>query len=230
MSARITDIDTALTRLLEYTGELAAKRRAEPRDDLVTRIAQTADEEGGWTDFEVRGFIAGLVFAGHETTKNQLGWMVALLAERPDVWEAVAAGTLTPAEVVEEVMRLRGAATNVGRTVAEPIEVQGERLEPGTRLLLSLWSANRDEAAYPEPDALAPRANAELPHVAFGHGPHFCLGAALARAELQEALAALTARLQCPTVEAGARWMPPVGITGPEVLPIRFTPRTGGVA
>ena len=228
MAARIGDIDAALTRLLEYTGELATKRRADPRDDLVTRIAKAADEEGGWTDFEVRGFIAGLVFAGHETTKNQLGWMVALLAERPDVWDAVASATLTAAEVVEEVMRLRGAATTVGRTVTEPLEVQGERLEPGTRVLFSLWSANRDETVYPKPDEIAPRENAEMPHVGFGHGPHFCLGAALARAELQEALAALTARLHCPTIEAGAVWTPPVGINGPEILPIRFARRMDG--
>jgi hypothetical protein len=225
MAARLPEIDEALTRLLEYTGALAAKRRVDPRDDLVTRIAKAADDEGGWSEFEVRGFIAGLVFAGHETTKNHLGWLVALLAERPDIWDAVASGALTAAEVVEEVMRLRGAATNVGRTVAEPVEVGGERLEPGTRVLFSLWSANRDEAAYPKPDEMAPRENAETPHVAFGHGPHFCLGAALARAELQEALAALSARLHCPRLEPGATWKPPIGINGPEVLPIAFERR-----
>src|SRR5262249_14090928 len=92
MGTRIAELDEALTHLREHTGQLAAKRRTDPRDDLVTRIAQAADEEGGWTDFEVRGFIAGLVFAGHETTKNQLGWMVALLSDRADVWDAVARG------------------------------------------------------------------------------------------------------------------------------------------
>jgi len=225
MGTRIAEIDEALTHLLEYTGQLAAKRRTDPRDDLVTRIAQSADEEGGWTDFEVRGFIAGLVFAGHETTKNQLGWMVALVSERPDIWDALARGELTPAEVVEEVMRLRGAATNVGRTVVEPVEVDGERLEPGTPILFSLWSANHDEAAFPEPEKMAPRENADVPHVGFGHGPHFCLGAALARAELQEALAALTVRLECPTVGQDAEWSSPMGINGPTRLPLTFKRR-----
>src|SRR6185503_8935 len=225
MALRLPEIDEALTRLLEYTGELATKRRADPRDDLVTRIAQAADEEGGWSDFEVRGFIAGLVFAGHETTKNQLGWMVALLADRPDLWDAVAGGDLTAAEVVEEVMRLRGAATNVGRTVAEPVEVDGERLEAGTQVLFSLQSANRDEAAFPKPETMAPRENGDVPHVGFGHGPHFCIGAALARAELQEALSALSARIGCPTVEPGGTWRPPMGINGPETLPITFRRR-----
>jgi cytochrome P450 len=224
MAARIGEIDDALTQLLAYTGTLAAARRAEPRDDLVTRIAQAA-EEGGYDDFQVRGFIAGLVFAGHETTKNQLGWMVSVLSQRPDVWDAVATAALGADEVVEEVVRFRGAVTTVGRTVAEPAAVDGERLEPGTRVMFSLWSANHDERAYPRPDAIAPRENAAIPHVGFGHGAHHCLGAALARAELQEALAALSARIECPTVGADAVWKPPMGITGPERLPIAFRRR-----
>src|SRR5262245_61574464 len=73
---RIGEVDEALLNLVDYTGRLAEARRAEPRDDLVTRIAQAAHEDG-WSVDEARGFIAGLVFAGHETTKNQLGWMVA---------------------------------------------------------------------------------------------------------------------------------------------------------
>jgi cytochrome P450 len=225
LATRIGEVDEALTQLLAYTGTLAAARRAEPRDDLVTRIAQAADEEGGWTEEEVRGAIAGLVFAGHETTKNQLGWTVAVLAERPRVWNAVADGSLAVADVIEEVLRYRSAATNVGRTTAEPVEYDGERFEAGTRVLLSLWSADNDEAAYPKPKEIAPAENAEAPHVAFGHGAHHCLGAALARAELQEALAALTSRLECPTLGEGAVWKPPVGITGPERLPIAFRRR-----
>ena len=66
---------------------------------------------------------------------------------------------------------------------------------------------------------------ASAPHVAFGHGPHHCIGAALARAELQEALAALTSRLGCPTIGADAVWRPPLGINGPERLPITFKAR-----
>ena len=225
VAMHVTAVDDALTRLLDYTGALARARRTAPRDDLVTRIAQ-AGEEDGWTDFEVAGAIAGLVFAGHETTKNQLGWQVTVLAGRPDLWDAVARGDVSPADAVEEVLRHRSAVTGVGRRVAEPVMVDGERLEPGEQVFLSIWSADHDEAAYRRPEALEPRQGAENPHLAFGYGAHHCLGAALARAELQEALDALTHRLGCPSVGADAVWRPPLGINGPERLPISFTPRT----
>ena len=227
VTQHITRVDEALTQLLAYAGELAAQRRAEPRDDLVTRIAQAADEDGGFTAFEVQGFIAALVFAGHETTKNQLGWMVAVLAGQPGVWDGVAEGSLTVAEVVEECLRYRSAVTGVGRTAVEPVMVRGERLETDETLFLSVWAANHDEAVYPRPESFDPVRNADPPHLAFGHGPHYCLGAALARAELQEALSALTLRLGCPSVGAEAEWKPPLGINGPERLPITFARRAG---
>jgi len=220
----ITVVDEALERLLAYTSELAARRRADPRDDLVTRIAQAGSEDG-WTDLEVAGSIAGLVFAGHETTKNQLGWMIAVLAGRSDLWDAVGKGDLAATTLVEEVLRYRSAVTGVGRRVAEPIAVDGARLEVGEQVLLSLWSADHDESTYPRPEELDPQQTVDTPHLAFGHGAHYCLGAALARTELQEALAALTSRLECPTVGADAIWKPPLGINGPDRLPITFACR-----
>jgi cytochrome P450 len=223
--ARIAEVDAALTALLDYTGGLAEARRREPRDDLVTRIAQAADADG-WSVAEARGFIAGLVFAGHETTKNQLGWTVAVLARHPEVWQAIASGAAAVADVVEEVLRLRSTVTGVGRMVAEPLEHRGEPLATGTSLILSIWGADHDARAYPDPEHLDAAAHRDVPHVAFGYGPHHCLGAALARAELQEGLAALTARITCPVPGEGAAWKPGVGITGPLRLPITFTATT----
>lgn len=229
IAARIGEVDEALVRLLAYTAALAERRRAEPRDDLVTRIAVAALEEG-WSEEDAASFIGGLVFAGHETTKNQLGWMIAVLASRPDLWDAVAAGALSTRDVVEEVLRFRSAVTGVGRRVAQAVEYRGERLEPGTRVFFSIWSADQDETVFPRADELDPVANREVPHMAFGHGAHFCLGAALARAELEEALAALAARIGCPTVGEGAVWRAPAGINGPDRLPITYATRPARVA
>jgi cytochrome P450 len=129
------------------------------------------------------------------------------------------------AETVEEVLRQRSTVTAVGRAAPKDFEHAGEHIDAGSTLLLSLWSANHDPAVYRRPDELAPEENRTAPHLAFGHGAHHCLGAALARAELQEALAALSARLTCPKLAAGASWKPPIGITGPETLPITFAAR-----
>jgi hypothetical protein len=221
----IAEVDAALVQLLDYAAGLAAARRAAPRDDLVTRIALAAGEDG-WSDDDVAGFIAGLTFAGHETTKNQLGAMVAILADRADLWDALAAGALDVGPVVEETLRYHPAVRDATRRVSEPIEIGGERLEAGTQVYLSLWSANRDENAYPDPNRLAPIPTTDVPHLAFGHGAHHCLGAALARAELQEALRALTTRIACPTVASGVEWNTPLGVHGPMRLPLTFTQRS----
>ena len=220
----VAEVDTALNELLAYTTELAARRLVEPQDDLVTRIAE-AGRDAGWTPFEVSGSIAGFVFAGHETTKNQLGWTVAVLSEQPAVWDAVASGKLAAADVVEEVLRYRSTATSVGRTASTTLEIGGETIEEGKTVICSLWSANHDPAAYPEPDVLDVGRRRGEPHFAFGHGAHFCIGAALARAELQEGLTALATRLTTPKVGADAEWTPPLGITGPARLPITFAAR-----
>jgi cytochrome P450 len=224
VAMHIAAVDEALTELLAYTASLAEQRRRDPRDDLVSRIAAAALDDG-WSEFEVHGFIAGLVFAGHETTKNQLGWMIQVLAEHPRLWDEVADGAVATADVVEEVLRFRSAVTGVGRTAAEPVEVGGEPIAAGEPVFLSVWSANHDERVFADPERVDPAHGAAAPHVAFGHGAHHCLGAALARAELQEALTALAARLECPTVEPGSAWRPPLGINGPEALPIRFRVR-----
>lgn len=224
VAMHIDAVNDALVRLVAYTGELAEARRLDPRDDLVTRISVAGREEG-WSDAEIRGFIAGLVFAGHETTKTQLGWTIAVLAERPDLWDGVGSGAVDAGPVIEEVLRYRSAVTGVGRAAVEPIPVGDDRIEAGQQVFLSVWSANQDEAVYPHPERLDPAQNEANPHLAFGHGAHHCLGAALARAELQEGLAALTARIGCPTVGPDAVWKPPVGINGPDRLPITFAPR-----
>lgn len=220
----IAAVDAALSELLAYTADLATQRRVDPKDDLVSRIAAAAAEDG-WSDFEASGFIAGLVFAGHDTTKNQLGWTIATLSEHPDVWDAVADGTRTAQDVVEEVLRHRSAVTGVGRTAVEPVPVGDDTIRAGEQVFFSVWSANHDEKAFAHPEELRVGQSADVGHFAFGHGAHFCLGAALARAELQEALTALTARITVPVLGADAAWRPPAGINGPDRLPITFTAR-----
>jgi cytochrome P450 len=225
LPVKIKEIDAALTSLLAYADELVSSRRAEPRDDLVTRIAQAVDEDAGIDETVIRASVAGLVFAGHETTKNQLGWMIAVLSEVPDEWERVAADPERARDVIEEVLRFRSTASNFGRLALEDVEIGGERIAKGTSVLASIWSANRDSREFPKPDQIAVDENRAGVQVAFGQGAHHCLGAALARAELQESLIALTRKMKCPKVEPGAEYLPPIGINGPTKLPISFERR-----
>ncbi|MEZ5141732.1 MAG: cytochrome P450 [Acidimicrobiales bacterium] len=227
----IGEVDAALDELLAYTASLVERRRREPLDDLVSRLAAVVDDpeaaEGGppWTADDVASFVAGLVFAGHETTRNQLGLMVWVLSSHPDVWDAVAGGSVTSADVVEEVLRLRSTATSVVRIAAEDAAVGGVSVEAGELVQVSLWAADHDPAAFADPEAFDPASHATASHLAFGHGPHHCLGAALARAELQVALEVLSRRITCPVLAEGATWRPPVGITGPDHLPVTFSAR-----
>ncbi len=169
--------------------------------------------------------MAGLVFAGHETTRNQIGLMVWLLSSHPEVWDGVADGTLPAAAVVEEVLRDRSTATGVMRVATEDEDLAGVPVRAGEHVMVSLWSADHDPAAFPQPDEFDSTAHGSTPHLAFGHGAHHCLGAALARAELQVTLEVLARRITCPVLDGPGEWRPPVGITGPDWLPITFKPR-----
>jgi cytochrome P450 len=225
LASKIREVDAALEQLLAYADELVTARRAAPRDDLVTRVAQAVDEEAGLDEALIRASIAGLVFAGHETTKNQLGWMMAVLAEQPDEWDRVSREPERARDVIEEVLRFRSAATSLGRLALEDVELFGVRIPKDSTVIASLWSANRDAAEFPRPDEFAVDDNRAGVQLAFGQGAHHCLGAALARAELQESLIALAQRMRCPRLEAGAEFLPPIGINGPTRLPIAFEPR-----
>jgi cytochrome P450 len=225
LPTKIGEIDAALSQLLAYAAELVAARRKEPRDDLVTRIAQAADEESGFDEDEIVGSVAGLVFAGHETTKNQLGWMIAVLSEVPAEWERVASEPDRARDVIEEVLRFRSTATNFARIAREDVVIGGETIAKDSLVMASIWAANRDPAEFPKPDEFAVDDNRSGVQLAFGQGAHHCLGAALARAELQEALIALARAMTCPKLEPGATFLPPIGINGPSYLPIRCSRR-----
>jgi cytochrome P450 len=105
------------------------------------------------------------------------------------------------------------------------VELFGEHIPAGATVIASIWSANRDAREFAKPEEFNVDENRGGVQLAFGQGAHHCLGAALARAELQESLVALSRRLHCPKLEPGSEYLPPIGINGPSVLPISFTPR-----
>jgi cytochrome P450 len=224
-ASRIAEVDVALQTLVDYARELLHARRKQPQDDLVTRLAQAVDADGGFDEAELAAALAGLVFGGYETTKNQLTFMIASLAGAPEEWDRVAKEPARAAKTVEESLRHRSAISLVGRVATEDFVVSGCPVHKGAPVVASLWGGNRDPSVWREPKQLDPDAHDGIPQLAFGHGAHYCVGAALARAELQEALIALSSALTCPRLCDGAEWSPPLGITGATRLPIAFSAR-----
>jgi cytochrome P450 len=229
LSLRLTEhrseAEEGMARLQEYVRTLIADRRAAPRDDIVTALVQAEEAGDRLNDRELETMIAGLLFAGYDTTRNQLGLAMALFATNPDQWAALRADPALAPAAVEEVMRFSGAVNAVPRVVLEDLELDGYLVKAGTLLMLSTAGANRDPAAFKDPlrfDITVPRE----PQLTFGGGPHFCLGASLARAEMQEALPVLASAMPDLALDGEPVWRQPFGIFGPDRLPLRFSART----
>jgi cytochrome P450 len=192
------------------------------RGTVIATIARSV-REGDLPESTAVSLVVGLLSAGNDPTINQLGVMIEVMSEQPHLWDALCAGESEPAPVIEEVLRFRPTNHQVNRRVAKSFEYDGVRFEEGQQLIMRLVAANHDRCRFANPDEFDLEANYGS-HVAFGFGPHYCLGAALARAQLQEALRALTVRLTCPTVLESVP-KPEGGIVGPARLSISFTAR-----
>ena len=172
----------ASTDFAAYVRELVAERRADPRDDLVSDLATT-----DLTDEEVVASVVLLLNAGHEASVNVFGNGATAMLRRG----------ITPATdtalTVEECLRFDSALQLFVRTATAPVEVGGVRVEPGERISVLLGSANRDRTVFDRADSFVADRDPN-PHVAFGVGVHFCLGAPLARMELAESMALLWER------------------------------------
>ncbi|MFI1302468.1 cytochrome P450 [Streptomyces sioyaensis] len=191
---------TAVGELVAYmSGHIAAKR-AEPTDDLLSTLIEGSSGEGeALTDAELLGTGIGLLVAGHETTANMIGKMVAMLLADRTRWERLLENHSLVRSTVEEALRFdANGGFGLRRFLTEDIEIGGEVLPNGTTVVCALAAANRDETAF-ENAAEMDLARTPNPHLAFGAGPHSCLGQALARTELQVALEVLLRRL--PSLE-----------------------------
>ncbi len=216
----------AQDELDEYVGALIERRRATPSDDLISALI-AADEEGDrLTHGELVMLCEAVLMAGTDTTRNQIGCSISLFLRHPDQWRLLADQPDLAPRAVEETMRYFGAVRGTGRFASEDIEYRDVLFPKGTFLAPSLATANRDGSVFDDPSTFdITRQPASKPQLTFGSGIHYCLGAALARAEQQEALAIMAQRL--PDLESAGEivWKPgSVGIFGPERLPVRFTP------
>lgn len=185
--------------LLGYFGELAARRRREPADDLVSAMLAARDAEDVLSEDEVVMLAMNLLLGGHETTTAQISNFCYLLLVEPDRWAALAADPGLVPRAVEELLRyvpvLAGGAMPAYAT--EDVEIGGVTVRAGEPVIVDLAAANRDGAEFTDPERLD-LTRAHNPHLSFSHGAHHCMGVSLARMELQVALEALVTRLPGP--------------------------------
>ncbi|MEU2775811.1 cytochrome P450 [Streptomyces sp. NPDC007162] len=179
-----------------YMTTLAESKRARPGEDVISDLVRAQSTDEAYDYDEMIRLCVGLLFAGHETTVNRIGLGTLFLLTRPEQWRAL---TADPAgrvnATVEEIMRL-GAPGDLGllRYAHTDVDVAGVTIRRGDAVILSVNSANRDASVYRDAETFDPD-RPERNHLGFGHGPHFCIGASLARTELRIVFAAMAERL-----------------------------------
>jgi cytochrome P450 len=209
-----------------YISELIERRRTTPSDDLISAMIQAESDGDRLSHDELVMMCEAVLMAGTDTTRNQLGCSLSLFAAHPDQWKLLAERPELAPRAVEETMRYFGTVRGTARLASEDIEYRDTLFPKGTFIGLSLAQANRDPDVFDDPsDFDITRDPPDKPQLTFGSGIHYCLGAALARAEQQEALTIMAQRLPDLELAGDIVWKPSnVGIFGPQNLPIRFTP------
>ncbi len=209
-----------------YVREMIERRRHDPGDDLLTDLISAEESGDRLSTEELESMAVAVLVAGTDTTRNQLACSVALLTEYPDQWAMLAERPELAPRAVEESMRYLGAIGGTMRFASEDVEFKGIHFPKDTVIATSFVAGNLDERVYREPERFDITREASSPQLTFGSGIHYCLGAWLARAELQEALPMLAQRLPDLAVDGAIEWKPnTVGIWGPAKLPLTFTAR-----
>jgi cholest-4-en-3-one 26-monooxygenase len=210
----------AAGELYAYANELAVRRRAEPRDDIVTRLLQPHDgEELSVEEFDL--FVMLLSVAGNETTRNAASGGMLAFFEHPEQWRRLRDGGLSET-FPDEIVRWVSPVNMFRRTAVRDTELGGQRIAEGDKVVVFYASANRDESVFADPTAFDVGRDPN-PHIGFGGGgPHFCLGSHLARLELRVLFETLLERLPEIGPAGEARRLRSNFINGIKEMPVRL--------
>ena len=206
-----------------YVGEMMRQRRASPANDLLTRLVEAEVDGQRLTQDEVLGFFQLLVVGGQETTANLINNAILSFIENPDQLARVRERMDLLPSAIEEALRYRSPLQWIMRTPTRDVEMHGQVVPAGKLVLVMIGSANHDPRQFADPERFD-IAREPNPHIAFGHGIHFCLGAALTRLEARIALTDLLARMPHFELAGNEPWEPrkALHVHGPSRLPIRF--------
>jgi cytochrome P450 len=212
--------ETASREFVEYLRDLVALRRKQPGDDLVSSLIAETDSDGArLSEDELVTTCTLLLNAGHEATVNVVGNGVAALLTHPDQLATLRGDSGLVPSAVEELIRYDSPLQLFERTATQDTEIGGAIVEAGTKIAALLGAANRDPAVFEDPDRFDV-ARADNPHLGFGAGIHFCVGAPLARVELQASLSTLLRRFPALTLAEVPQRRPEFVIRGVRSLPV----------
>lgn len=214
---------TALERMTTYFAPLVESRRSEPVDDLISALAGL-EARGELSREEVLATCMVVIFGGQETTMNLVGNGLLALLQHTEQMERLRSNPGLVEAAVEELLRFDGPAKTTVRWARETLDVDGHTIQAGQRILVCWSAGNRDPEKFPEPDRLD-LSRAPNPHLAFGHGIHYCIGGPLARIEAQIALRGLLDRYPGLALDEEAdrlEWNPTIVIRGLKSLPVRL--------
>ncbi|GLZ08672.1 cytochrome P450 [Actinomadura sp. NBRC 104412] len=189
-------------KYLDYVDRLVSDRRAEPREDFVSLMAEHIDN--GLSHREVVETISALLLGGNDTVPNALSNAVYRLLREREVWEEIVADPSLIPGMAEETLRIDGASLGSFRTTTREVTLHGTTIKPGTQVLLHTDSAGHDETVFPDPERFDIRRENARDHMVFGYGIHHCVGAALSRLKMEIAFQRLTARLPSLRLVPGA--------------------------
>jgi cytochrome P450 len=206
----------------EILGGLLEERRSSPSDDLLSALLATEDQVDGLTSAEILGACSLLLFAGHDTTSSLLGSATLALLEHPEQAQYLCRDLDGRAldVAVEELMRFEAPAKAMMRQVAHDQTFEGVEMHGGEGVFLTILAANRDARVFDRAEELD-LTRSPNPHLTFGHGHHFCLGASLARLEARVALRALLRRFPGLRLDGQATWKPNISDRSASSIPLR---------
>jgi len=209
--------------MVEYFGKIAAARRTQGADDLITALVEAEIEGESLQDWEILGFCILLLIAGNETTTNLIGNMLNILVERPELWQRLRQDRTLVEPVIEETLRYESPVQQLMRMTTKEATLSGVTIPADELVTVFFGAANRDPKEFPNPEEF--RLDRDLrSHVSFGAGTHYCLGAPLARAEARISLNAFLDRYSTLThgsTPAVRQSQSPV-VFGFERLPLRL--------
>jgi cytochrome P450 len=211
----------AVENFFEYFERLYAARRKEPRDDLATVIAHAEIDGRPIPPYEAMSYYVLIATAGHDTTSSAIAGGLLALVENPDQLARLQQDRSLLSSAVEEMLRWSSPTRHFMRTASRDYTLRAKQIREGEDLLLSFPSANRDEEVFEEPFRFKIDRDPN-PHVAFGYGKHFCLGAGLARLELRYLFSELLDRLESIELAGEPKWVAGNFVSGVKRLPVRY--------